>query len=322
MAEKITPQISIVICTFNRAESLKNCLQSLTKQTFSDFEVIIVDGGSQDKTPQIIENYKNKLNIKVVINKSKNIAKLRDCGWRQAEGRYISWIDDDVVASPNWAETVFNVLKNNKNITGVTGPTLIPKEILQNRDVFFFHNKKDLLAKFWQNFVLEGKEKDPGQILKNGFWTPGSNFSESTKLEKSVEVDFLEACNMTFKKSLVEKVNGFNPDFFKEWSEADLSQRIKKLGYKLLFHPKAVVEHHISKKGAFHGRTTAKERMQDFFNFYFKHAYKFKYLWRFLILVFIQNLYYTYKAIKDKNISWLGSWLGTIKGFKYICKKN
>lgn len=315
-------KLSIVIITYNRAEALDKCLASLVNQTFKNFEVIIVDGDSQDNTPQVVDKYSNKLDVNKFINPTPSIAKLRDYGWRKAKGKYVAWIDDDVVVEPQWAQEVVSVLDENKNIGGVSGPTLVEQELIKNRDVFKFYNQSGLLAKLWKNYFLEGKVKEPGLILKNGFWTPGSNFPSAKEFEVLKVVDYLEPCNMTYRRRLVEQVDGFDHDYYKDWCEADLAFKVRNLGVKLVFNPKAVVYHNISQTGSYSGRTAAKERMIDFYRFYFRHVYKPQYLFRFLTFVLFQNIYYTIKAIKDGNITWLGSWLGSIIGFKYLWQKN
>ncbi len=315
-------KLSIIVLTYNRSDSLSECLESLTKQTYRNFEVIIVDGDSIDKTPEIINNYSKKLDIKKHIVKTPNIAKLRDFGWRQANGKYFSWIDDDVVVTTNWAKEIITTFETNHQVCGVSGPTLIRDEILSERDVFKWVKGKGIIAKIWQNYFLEGKVKEPGLFLKNGWWTPGSNFESSTKLNGLKKVDNLEPCNMTYSKKVIEKINGFDHSFYKDWSEADLAFRARKTGCKLVFNPKAVVYHNITQTGAYSGRTAAKERIIDFYRFYFRHIYQPRFLFRFITMVLFQNLYYTYKAITDSNFTWLGSWLGSLAGLKYLWPKN
>ncbi len=319
------PKLSVVICTFNRETSLRSCLKSLTKQTFPNFEVIIVDGGSTDKTKEIISNYAKKLTIKTIIYKEKELAKVRDQGWRKAKGECVSWIDDDVVVAPYWAQSIIKTFEKDKKIGGVTGPTLIPEKLLRNRDVFSFYNQTGLLKLLgiiWDKFFLEGKKYEVGRILKSGAWTPGSNFKSSLKIKSLKEVDYLEACNMTLKKELVSKVGGYDYGYkaVAEWCELDLAMRVKELGYRLVFNPRIKVTHNISQGGVFSKRTKAKERMENFFKFYFRHIFKpcSGYLFSFLPYLLFLNSYWTYKAITTKNINWLGGWVGTITGLKYV----
>ncbi len=319
----------MAICTFNRAESLKECLESLTKQSFTDFEVIIVDANSTDQTPQVIDNYSQKLKIKKVIETGKGLAKARDLGWKNSQGEFVSWIDDDVVVSEDWAKTIVKILSENKDIAGVSGPTIINNELLKNRDVFFFYGKKGLtglLGKFWNYFFLESQMYEPGKLFKSGAWSPGANFAQSLQIQGLKDVDYLEACNMTLRRGLIEKVNGFDFNYtgVAEWSELDLAIRIKKLGYRLIFSSKVKVNHNISRSGVYSKRAEAKQRMENFLRFYFTHIFKLRsgYIFKFLPYLLFLNLFWAYKAIATGNQNWLGGWLGTITGLRFIFSRH
>lgn len=323
------PRLSVVICTFNRGESLDRCLLSLTKQSYKNFEVVIVDGGSTDKTTTVISKFHDKLAINLVVNTEKELAKVRDQGWRVAKGKYVSWIDDDVTVSPNWATSVTEILDKHPKIGGVTGPTIIPDKLISNRDVFSFYNAKGIkkiFGQFWNYYFLEGNQFSPGKLLKSGAWSPGSNFMDCLKRKGLIDVDYLEACNMTLRRDLINKVNGFDYGFTRvaEWSELDLAIRVKKLGYRLVFSSKVKVEHHISQGGVYSRRTHARQRMENFLKFYFRHIFKlrFDYLIRFIPYLVFLNTYWLYKAIISKNISWLGGWIGTICGLRYVKTKD
>lgn len=317
--------LSITVCTFNRGQHLEKCLESLANQSFKNFEVVIVDGGSTDSTNQVISRYSKKLKIKKVVYKGKELSRVRDQGWRKAEGEFVSWIDDDVVVSKNWAKEVIVTFDKNKNIGGVSGPTIVPKKLLVKRDVFSFYHKKglwNLFGKLWEIWFLEGSRYQIGKLTKSGAWTPGSNFASSKKVKGLIDVDYLEACNMTLPRSLIKKVGGYDYDYQKvaEWCELDLAIRVKNLGYRLVFNPKAVVHHHISQGGVYSRRTYAKQRMENFFKFYFTHIFqpKISYVIKFSSYLIFLNCYWTYKAITNKNLNWLGGWLGTFSGLKYI----
>lgn len=319
------PRLSVVICTFNRADYLKQCLEGLTRQSFDDFEVIIVDADSNDQTPQVIANYSPKLRIRKINEPEKELAKARDEGWRAARGDLVAWIDDDVVVSQGWAEAVVRTLDENADIGGVSGPTIVPEDLLKNRDVFFFYNKAGitkLLGDFWNNFFLEGGINEVGRIFKSGAWSPGSNFPQSLEIQGLKEVDYLEACNMTLRRELVERVRGFDLGYRRvsEWSEIDLAMRIRALGHRLVFNSRARVDHNISQAGIYAKRTRARQRMENFLKFYFRHIFKPRpdYFLKFSAYVLFLNFYWTFKAASTQNPDWLGGWVGTITGLRFF----
>jgi len=316
------PKLTVVICTYNRAKSLRKTLESLSNQSVKNFEVIMVDGGSSDGTGSVIELFKKKLVLSKYVLEEKALAKVRDIGWRKAKADIVSWIDDDVVVGKAWVENILRLMKD-KSIGGVSGPTIIPSHLVGKRDVFLFYKAKGvfrIIGWFWDKVFLEGGRLKVGRVFRSGAWSPGSNFRTCLRLPDTVKVDFLEACNMSLRKSLVRKVGGYDYSFtgVAEWCELDLSQKVKRLGYELIFSPSVRVDHHVSIGGIFYKRTGAKSRMENFFRYYFRYIYqpKWGHLWRFGLYILFLNGYWTYKAITSGNIDWLGGWVGTITGFK------
>jgi glycosyltransferase involved in cell wall biosynthesis len=94
--------ISVIIITRNRAESLKDTLTSLVKQSRQPDEVIVVDNGSQDNTKEIALSFSNRLNIRYVYEGQRGIPHARNTGIRNATKDIIAFIDDDCVADKNW----------------------------------------------------------------------------------------------------------------------------------------------------------------------------------------------------------------------------
>ena len=89
------PLISVVITTFNRKNLLKETLDSIQRQSFTDFEIIIVDNYSEDKTKNFILNHPNK-KIRFYQNKNDGIIAInRNFGIKKAKGKYIAFCDDD-----------------------------------------------------------------------------------------------------------------------------------------------------------------------------------------------------------------------------------
>lgn len=110
------PKISVVMSVYNGKKYLKEAIESILNQTFKDFEFIIINDGSTDKTERIIKNY-NDLRIKLINNK-KNIGltKSLNKGLRIAKGKYIVRQDADDVSLPRRLEKQINVLEGDKNL--------------------------------------------------------------------------------------------------------------------------------------------------------------------------------------------------------------
>lgn len=97
---------SVIVPTYNRADEIKELLDSLSKQTISktDFEIIIVDDGSTDNTKDVIEKLasKYKLNLRMLVQNHKGPGEARNLGMKNAKGKYFIFIDSDCIADENW----------------------------------------------------------------------------------------------------------------------------------------------------------------------------------------------------------------------------
>lgn len=111
------PKISVVIPTLNEEKYLSVCLESFKKQTFSDFEIIISDGGSIDKTIEIAKKYTNK----IIVIEDSNVCLARDKGTRLAQGEVIVGTDADTFYPPNHLEIILSEFQKNKDTVAVTG---------------------------------------------------------------------------------------------------------------------------------------------------------------------------------------------------------
>lgn len=201
--------------------------------------------------------------------KESPLVKARDLGWRKAKGEIVAWIDDDVILDKNWAKNLIKIFSKNPDVAGVSGPTLVPENLLKNRLVFWWYGKKNLLAKLWVKLVLDNQPLAVGRITKIGWWSPGSNFKSGLRLKGLQSVDYLEACNMSLRRELVRQVGGFDLGYkgTSEWCELDLAMRVKKLGYRLVWSRNVKVEHQVSRSGVFIKRRNWWERIQNYLRF-------------------------------------------------------
>jgi len=228
--------VSVVICTYGRPESLNATLNSLTKQTFRYFEILL-------------------------ITEKGNLAELRQKGLEHAVGSIVSFIDDDVYCEPTWLQSVTQTFKTDSEIVGVTGPTTITDEYRNNRDLFRYK-----LFKRLYDFLFLGKLKDvPSRLSKCGAPSTASNDHD---VMYEGQCDFLEACNMSVKRKEALDVGGFDKVYYRtsEWCEVDLALKLGKVG-KLFFNNKAKLYHRPSKAGVYTARLVTKHRFDNFMHF-------------------------------------------------------
>ena len=114
----IMPKISVVLPTYNGETYIKESIDSILSQTFTDWELIIVDDCSSDNTCEIIEEYeKSDDRIKIIHNKSnQKLPKSLNIGFRETTGDYLTWTSDDNIYMPNAFQCLSDYLDANKEI--------------------------------------------------------------------------------------------------------------------------------------------------------------------------------------------------------------
>lgn len=128
--------ISIIIPCYNQAQYIRECLGSVLMQTFKDYEVIIVNDGSEDNSLELIQRYVDKYkNFKLINQENKGVIFSRNNAIRQASGQYIYPLDADDKISPNCLEKLFEAIINNKG------------DIITSRVMKFGEEKGELFLK-------------------------------------------------------------------------------------------------------------------------------------------------------------------------------
>ena len=109
------PLLSVVTPVYNMSEYLDHCLSTVLNQTFTDFEVLLVDDGSTDQSPAMCDKYaQTDKRIRVFHKKNGGIASARNCGIENAKGEYIVFVDSDDYIHPGMFEYLINAAENEK----------------------------------------------------------------------------------------------------------------------------------------------------------------------------------------------------------------
>lgn len=140
----MTLVISMIICTRNRAAQLRRVLESASRMIVPstiEWELIIVDNGSTDATPAVVEQFRERLPIRRVEQPVAGLSNARNAGVGEARGDYICWTDDDVVLSANWLAAYANAFATHPDATLFGGPVrpvfegTPPKWLTQGRNL-------------------------------------------------------------------------------------------------------------------------------------------------------------------------------------------
>jgi len=324
----------IFIPTSNRIDALKNCLDSLNGQTSKDFKVFLVGLKKDKEVEKLVAKFKD-LNIDYFLQKKRGIIGAANEALKKAKGEIFIRTDDDVILGKDWFKNIVEPYRADKKIGGVTGPTIMNKRGIESRDLTSFLNnfkkRQNLFSKLlnliYYRYIYEGKIKEVSLFLKSGAFTLGSNFPDCLKIKKIIEVDNLEACNWSCREKLLKSLGGFDEIYLKglgDCSEADIPFKIKRLGYKIVFNPKAKLEHHVEIGSVQKARPASFYRIQNFIIFYHRH-FPIKspdQLSRFMINLVMQNGYYFYRFLTTGNFNQLGAIPGTMVGLfrAYVLK--
>lgn len=131
MARHKAPKISVVVPAYNEEKYLPACLASLQKQTFRDFEVIVVDNNSTDNTVKIAKKY----NVHLLKEKKGGSFPATARGFRQARGEIIARTDADTSVPTDWLSTIYNTFQKEKDTVAITGGFCTPSPNIP--DIFF-----------------------------------------------------------------------------------------------------------------------------------------------------------------------------------------
>ena len=114
LQEKNAPEISVVVPVYNVEKYIGRCLSSLVGQTFQNFEVIAVNDGSPDNSPEILHHFAEKYNfIKVIDQQNGGLSRARNAGMAEARGKYISFVDGDDYVAPTYLEELYRACEDN-----------------------------------------------------------------------------------------------------------------------------------------------------------------------------------------------------------------
>ncbi|MDP6670676.1 MAG: glycosyltransferase [archaeon] len=195
---------SVIVPAYNAEKTMGKCLSALQAQTFKDFEVIVIDDGSKDQTAEIAAGFKG---VKLLKQKNAGPATARNNGAKQAKGKIIVFLDSDCVAEKNWLEEMLAPLENSE-IAGVQGT--------------YKNKQKELIARFTHLEI----EKRHSKMAKQEF------------------IDFIGSYSAAYRKKVFDEMNGFDTSFpMASGEDTDLSFRINKAGYKMVFNQHAAVYH-------------------------------------------------------------------------------
>lgn len=224
----MTPAVSVIVVNLNRRDLLVRCLESLWKQTYSSFEVIVVDNGSTDGSAEILQSMREPRLRVVTLPVNRGFAGGCNAGIAQAQGHYIATLNNDAEATPRWLEELVAAMESDHTI-GMCASKIL------------FHGERTRIDKAGHLIYLDG--------LNHG---RGSGEPDVGQFERREEVLFPDAAAALYRRAMLDVIGLFDEHFFAYGDDADLGLRGRLAGWTCLYVPTAVVYHvHSATAGEF-----------------------------------------------------------------------
>jgi glycosyltransferase involved in cell wall biosynthesis len=215
------PSISVIIPTYNRASSIKECLLSLLSQTLEryKYEVIVVDDGSTDNSYDVFKKADLPTNFFYTRQENGGPAMARNTGVEHAQGEIILFFDDDVLATPKLLSEHISTHNQYPNVV-VLGYTPFAKSLPKNPIMEYHRNRWDRIF---------------------------SDISQHSKDGLKIPYNYFMTLNLSVKKSDFVKLGPFNSDFSTPaFEDTELGLKFLQAGFSILFNRKAHAYHHPS----------------------------------------------------------------------------
>ena len=122
------PLVSVLIPVYNVEDYLERCLDSVLNQTLTQIEVICVNDGSTDRSPEILKEYQENDSRIVIVNKQNGgLPSARNAGIEKARGEYVGFVDSDDYVQPNMFEKLYKTAKAEKSDVVICGANILPE---------------------------------------------------------------------------------------------------------------------------------------------------------------------------------------------------
>ncbi|MFC1532326.1 glycosyltransferase family 2 protein [Thermodesulfobacteriota bacterium] len=204
--------LSVIIPAYNAEQTLPSLLDSLSQQSFKDFEVIVVDDCSKDSTARIVQRYAFNL---IQLERNRGPAFCRNIGVKNAQGEILAFTDSDCRADHTWLENIHNHIIYD-NIEAVMG-----------------------------RLILKSSTRLGDSISALGFPAGGSvGFDRIWRVDNNGYTESLSSCNCAIRKDIFNKIGSFDETFpYAGGEDSFLAYSLKQSGYRIKYCPDIIMYH-------------------------------------------------------------------------------
>jgi glycosyltransferase involved in cell wall biosynthesis len=199
------PSMSVVICAYNAAATLDECLRHTCSLAYPNLEILVVDDGSTDATGEIVADHPR---ARLVTIEHAGLSVARNEGYRAAGGEIVAYLDSDAYPTPEWPYYLALAMED-ASVAGAGGPNVPPPD-----------------------------DPEGAQRVARA---PGGPVHVLIADERA---EHLPGCNMAFRREALEQLGGFDPVYTAAGDDVDLCWRVLDRGWNIGFHPAALVWHH------------------------------------------------------------------------------
>ena len=198
-------RVSVVVCAYNAADTLEDNLRSLEQLTYPDYEIILVNDGSKDRTAEIAHG---RTRVRVIDIPNGGLSAARNVGLAEATGDIVAYTDADTRVDRDWLTFLVQPFLTS-DVVGSGGPNVVPPD-------------------------------DPpmAQCIARA---PGS--PTHVLLDDRI-AEHVPGCNMAFRRDALLAIGGFNPIYLRAGDDVDVCWRLQARGWKIGFASAALVWHH------------------------------------------------------------------------------
>jgi len=217
------PKVSVITVNWNNFNDSAECLESLRKTTYSNFEVIVVDNGSGgDDVSLLKQRFGDSIRL-IVNDKNSGFAGGCNIGIKDALARgadYVVLLNNDTVVAPDFLEGLVRVAQSDERV-GIAGGKVFCYELPE-------------LIWFAGGIINYRTGRTPIR---------GSGEADKGQFDEIVRVDWISGCFMFISRDVLQAVGMLDERFFFGWEDVDLCVRAARKGFKVLFVPESRIWH-------------------------------------------------------------------------------